>query len=37
MTAQPTPTMASVFDDDGRYLGVVFARGPSGFEAFERQ
>jgi len=35
MTAQPAPTMANVFDDDGRYLGVVFARGRSGFEAFD--
>jgi hypothetical protein len=35
MTAQPAPTMVNVFDDDGRYLGVVFARGRSGFEAFD--
>jgi hypothetical protein len=35
MIAQPAPTMPNVFDDDGRYLGVVFARGRSGFEAFE--
>ena len=31
----PAPTMANVFDDDGRYLGVVFARGKFGFEAFD--
>jgi hypothetical protein len=35
MTAQPASTMANVFDDDGRYLGVMFARGKSGFEAFD--
>jgi hypothetical protein len=35
MTApRPAPTMANVFDDDGRYLGCVFARGVAGFEAF---
>lgn len=31
----PAPTMANVFDDDGSYLGVVFARGVAGFEAFD--
>jgi hypothetical protein len=31
----PAPTMTNVFDDDGRYLGVVFARGYAGFEAFD--
>jgi hypothetical protein len=36
MSAQPAPTMANVFNDDGRYLGVVFARGITGFEAFDR-
>ena len=30
-----TPTLANVFDDDGRYLGVVFARGKTGFEVFD--
>jgi len=34
MTA-PTSTMANVFDDDGRYLGAVFARGKFGFEGFD--
>jgi hypothetical protein len=35
MTApKPALTMANVFDDDGRYLGCVFARGVAGFEAF---
>jgi hypothetical protein len=35
MTApKPAPTMANVFDDDGRYLGCVFARGVARFEAF---
>jgi len=32
MTA-PAPTMANVFNDDGRYLGTV--RGRSGFKAFD--
>jgi hypothetical protein len=32
---KPAPTMANVFDDDGRYLGCVFARGVAGFEAFD--
>jgi hypothetical protein len=31
----PAPTMANVFNDDGKYLGVVFARGLIGFEAFD--
>ena len=31
---KPVLTMANVFDDDGRYLGFVFARGVAGFEAF---
>jgi hypothetical protein len=35
MSAQTAPTLANVFADDGRYLGVVFARGRSGFEAFD--
>ena len=36
MTApKPAPTMANVFDDDGRYLGCVFARGVAGFEALD--
>ena len=35
MTAPALTTMANVFDDDGRYLGVVFARGRSGFEVFD--
>jgi hypothetical protein len=35
MSAQPTPTMANVFNHDGQYLGVVFARGITGFEAFD--
>ena len=35
MTTTPAPTMANVFDDDGRYLGCVFARGRSGFEVFD--
>jgi hypothetical protein len=29
------PTMANVFDDDGRYLGCVFAGGVAGFESFD--
>ena len=33
--SSPAPTMANVFDDDGRYLGVIFARGRLGFEAFD--
>jgi len=35
MTAPAPTTMCNVFDNDGRYLGVVFARGQSGFEAFD--
>jgi hypothetical protein len=31
---KPAPTMANVFDDDGRYLGCVFARVVAAFEAF---
>ena len=30
MSAPAAPTMANVFDDDGRYLRVVFTRGRAG-------
>ena len=32
MTAVPKPTLANVFTDTGRFVGVVLARGLAGFE-----
>ena len=38
MTApKPALTLANIFSDTGKYLGVVFARGRGGFESFDAQ